>query len=230
MPWGERCMKKILLCLPVVLIPLCAVFGFAFLGSEYYNILSILTAVLMCIAFFIYFEQHNTAPCVLVLISIFTALSVAGRIIFAPIPGFKPVTAVVVIAAVYFGPAAGFMIGSLSALVSNIYFGQGPWTPLQMFAWGIIGLIAGFLSKPLVKSRVLMFVYAVFSGVLFSLIMDVWTTLFAEGSFNITRYLAVLMTSLPFTVIYAVSNVVFLLILTPLVANKIQRIKTKYGI
>jgi len=63
-----------------------------------------------------------------------------------------------------------------------------------------------------------------------SLIMDIWTTLFAEKTFNFTRYIAVLATSLPFTVVYAFSNVVFMIILMPLVSKKLQRIKIKYGI
>ncbi|MBE6728140.1 MAG: ECF transporter S component [Ruminococcaceae bacterium] len=223
-------MKKLSIIITALIIPVFLTLGYIFFNLGYYNLLGVFTTVAVCVIFFMYFERKHTEPCVLVLIAVFTALSVAGRIMFAPIPGFKPVTAVVVIAAVYFGPAAGFMIGSLSAFVSNLYFGQGPWTPLQMFAWGIIGLIAGVISNPLLKSRVLMLVYAVFSGVLFSLIMDIWTTLFAEKTFNFTRYIAVLATSLPFTVVYAFSNVVFMIILMPLVSKKLQRIKIKYGI
>ena len=52
-----------------------------------------------------------------------TALSVLGRILFAMIPAFKPVTAMVVITAMYFGSEAGFLTGALSAVISNFYFG-----------------------------------------------------------------------------------------------------------
>ena len=38
------------------------------------------------------------------------------------------------------------MIGATAAIVSNI-LGQGPWTPWQMFSWGMIGFIAGLLRN-----------------------------------------------------------------------------------
>ena len=78
------------------------------------------------------------------------ALSVTGRFI----PFFKPVTALTVLTAVYLGGEAGFLCGALSAVISNFWFGQGPWTPFQMLAWGMIGLFAGLLASPLKRSRI----------------------------------------------------------------------------
>ena len=43
----------------------------------------------------------------IVIIAVMTALSVAGRFVFAPIPFFKPVTAIVIITAIYLGSEAG---------------------------------------------------------------------------------------------------------------------------
>lgn len=86
------------------------------------------------------------------LIAVMTAMSVAGRFVFAALPGFKPVTAVVVLCGMYLGADAGFICGALSALISNCYFGQGPWTPFQMLVWGIIGLVAGLSGKQLQKA------------------------------------------------------------------------------
>ena len=159
-----------------------------------------------------------------------TALSVAGRFVFAPIPFFKPVTAIVIITAIYLGAEAGFITGAFSAVVSNFYFGQGPWTPFQMFAWGLIGFLAGLLAKRLLESKVLLIIFGALSGVAFSFIMDVWTTLWADGTFNIARFIASITTAAPFTVVYMVSNVIFLLLLTKPIGRKLQRLKTKYGI
>lgn len=39
------------------------------------------------------------------------------------------------------------MVGALAALVSNMFFGQGPWTPWQMYAWGLIGYLSGVLAQ-----------------------------------------------------------------------------------
>ena len=159
-----------------------------------------------------------------------TALSVVGRVIFAPLPGFKPVTAFVIITAIYFGGDAGFITGALTAVISNFSFGQGPWTPFQMFAWGMLGLIGGRLSKWLRKSRIMLLLYGAVSGVIFSLLMDIWTVLWADGFFNHPRYAAAVVSSLPFMAIYAASNVVFLLVLERPIGKILDRIRTKYGI
>ena len=39
----------------------------------------------------------------------------------------------------------GLVVGAMSMLVSNVIFGQGPWTPWQMFAMGVVGYLAGVL-------------------------------------------------------------------------------------
>ena len=131
----------------------------------------------------------------------------------------------VVITAMYFGSEAGFMTGALSALISNFYFGQGPWTPFQMFSWGILGFIAGIIARQLRENKVVLAIYGIVSGVLFSFIMDVWTVLSKEGNFNLSRYLAA---AAQFTVIYAVSNVIFLLLFAKPIGKMLERIKVKY--
>ncbi len=42
---------------------------------------------------------------------------------------------------------SGFICGVISAFVSNFFFGQGPWTPWQMFAFGLGGLFMGLLVR-----------------------------------------------------------------------------------
>ncbi|MGM9647380.1 MAG: ECF transporter S component [Eubacteriales bacterium] len=192
--------------------------------------LSMCIAVFACIPFFLRFEkkQNNTAR--LVIVAVMVALSVAGRIVFTAIPGFKPVTALVVLTGMYFGSEAGFMTGALAAVISNFYFGQGLWTPIQMFVWGFLGLLAGVFARQLKKNRIALLIGAVLSGVLFSLLMDIWTVLWADGTFRITRYLAAITASGYFTVIYAVSNAVFLLLLKPPIGAVLERIQSKYGV
>ena len=130
----------------------------------------------------------------------------------------------------YFGSEAGFLTGALSAVISNFYFGQGPWTPFQMFSWGILGFIAGLLAAPLKKSRIALTLYAVLSGVLYSFLMDIWTVLWADGAFNISRYLAAILSAAPFTAIYAVSNTVFLWLFARPIGKILDRLKTKYAL
>lgn len=209
-------------------IPLVILLGVTVFKNSQYIIISLAVAVLACLPFFISFESKMQSSARIIIIAVMSALTVVGRIIFAAVPAFKPVTALVVITAMYFGSEAGFITGALSAIISNLYFGQGAWTPFQMFTWGLIGLIAGFLSKPLKKSKLFLCIYGIFSGVIFSLIMDVFSTVWLDGTFNLKRYLTLIASAVPFTVIYAVSNVIFLLLLAKPIGKKLERVKTKY--
>lgn len=213
-----------------VAFPLLAIGGAFVFKDKFYAWVTIAAVLLACLPFFIRFEKKETDAKTLILIAVMIALSVVGRFIFAPLPGFKPVTAMTVLTAMYFGGDAGFMTGALTAVISNFYFGQGPWTPFQMFSWGIIGLLAGIFAEKLKKSKVFLSVFGALSGILYSLLMDIWTVLWADGYFNFARYLAALVSSLQFTVIYAVSNVIFLLLLSKPTGKILQRVKTKYGI
>jgi hypothetical protein len=81
----------------------------------------------------------------MVIIAVLCGIAVAGRAAFFMLPQFKPVVAIVIIAGASLGAESGFIVGALSGFVSNFIFGQGPWTPWQMFAFGMIGFIAGLL-------------------------------------------------------------------------------------
>ena len=131
----------------LVLIPLTIFIGVKLFEDRKYNLISMIIAFLACVPFFVGFERGKTGARELVVIAVMTAISVAGRLIFAPIPGFKPVTAVVIITAIAYGAQAGFLTGAMSAIASNIFFGQGPWTPFQMFVWGFLGLLSGLIFK-----------------------------------------------------------------------------------
>lgn len=214
----------------LVVIPVVVLLGGVIFQEKYYAWVALCVAVLSCVPLFYCFERRESSSTELVILAVIVALSVAGRFVFAWLPGFKPITAITVIAAVWLGKEAGFVVGALSAVVSNFYFGQGPWTPFQMFAWGFIGFLAGVLSKVLRKNRVALCVYGVVAGVFFSILMDVWSTIWVDGTFNLARYGASLVTALPVTVMYAVSNVVFLAVMAKPVGQKLERIKKKYGL
>lgn len=214
----------------LIFAPATVLAGAVIFKDKQYAWVTLCVAVLACIPFFLSFENGKTRVREMMIIAVMVALAVVGRIIFTPIPGFKPVTAIVVITAMYFGCEAGFLTGALSAVISDFYFGQGPWTPFQMFVWGIIGFIAGTLADPLKRNRILLAVYGVISGVLFSLLMDVWTVLWWDGTFKLSRYLAATASAARFTLIYAVSNVIFLLVLQKPIGKKLERIKDKYGL
>ncbi len=209
-----------------LLIPSVIVSGIFLFKEKHHIYIITAVSILTLLLFFISFEKKKITTRRLVLCAVMTCLSVIGRFI----PFLKPTAALTVISSLYLGPESGFTVGALSALISNFYFGQGPWTPHQMFAWGVIGFISGLLYKPLEKSRVFLLVYGGLSGILYSLILDVWTVLWYNGEFNLTLYKAAIITSAPHTLLYTVSNVVFLFLLYPSFSSRLKRIKIKYGI
>lgn len=211
---------------PFVMIPSLVLLSAFVFREKRYLIISFGIAVLSVILFAAGFEKKKIGSRRLVTVSVLTAMCIVGRFI----PFFKPVAAITIITGMYLGGESGFLVGSLSAMLSNFYFGQGPWTPFQMLAWGFIGLIAGFLSKPLIKSRVFLLTCGCISGVFFSLIMDMWSVIWYSGSINIEMYISAVMLALPHTVLYAVSNFAFLWLTAKPIGEKIERVKIKYGI
>ena len=101
--------------------------------------------VLSLLPFYLMFDRRKAQARDLVPIALMAAMCVVGRTAFSivPLPNFKPVTAIVMITGIAFGPEAGYLTGALAALLSNFLFGQGPWTPWQMFCWGLLGFLAG---------------------------------------------------------------------------------------
>lgn len=228
---APRWLSVISLCVYLIAIPAAIFIGVKLFDDRKYNIISLIIAFLACVPFFIGFERGKTGARELVVIAVLTALSVVGRLIFAPLPGFKPVTAMVIITGIAYGMQAGFVTGALSAVVSNIFYGQGPWTPFQMFVWGFLGLLSGLIFKRGKKpNRFLLVLAGILGGVLFSVMMDVWSVLNFDGSWSWSRYAALIASSLPFMAVYAASNVVFLLLLTNPFLEKLNRIKNKYGL
>ena len=214
-----------------VVVPAALIAGVALFNDRKYMLASVVVACLSCVPFFIAFEKGRNTVRELVVIAVMSAITVVGRVIVAPVPGFKPVAALVIITGAALGAEAGFVTGAMAALASNVFFGQGPWTPFQMFAWGIIGFLAGlcFFGRKKVGA-VALAIAGVVGGILFSLIMDVWTTVSVSGDFIVAEYVANVVAALPVTVEYSASNAIFLAVLAGPFTRKLERIKTKYGV
>ena len=216
--------------LPFAVIPAVVVAGLLVFRGRSYSYIIFTVAALTVLLFISGFDRRKTGSRRMVLTAVFIAMATAGRAIFSALPGVNPITAVTVLAAIYLGGETGFMIGSFSALLSNFFAGQGVWTPFQMFAWGMTGMIAGLLMKRLAGHRLRTCAYAFFAGVIYSFIMDVWTVLWMYGSFIPSAYLAALGTAAPLTAVYAVSNAAFVFLAFKPFSEKLGRIKTKYEI
>lgn len=212
--------------IPFLIIPLFVILGAFVFPQKMYLIVSLGVAFFSIVLFWTSFEKKITGSRRMVIVSIMTALCIVGRFI----PFFKPVTAITIITAMYLGGESGFLVGAMSAILSNFYFGQGPWTPFQMLAWGLIGLIAGYFANKLKKNRIFLFIFGVLSGVVFSFIMDIWTVMWYNGTFHVGLYLSAILSAIPHTILYAFSNFIFLWVLAKPFGEKLERIKIKYGV
>lgn len=219
-----RTLLRILI--PFGLIPTAVLLGTLVIDQNRHLFVSLSVAILSIFLFYAGIERKSIGTRRMVIVAVMIALSIAGRMI----PFFKPITAITVITAIYLGGESGFLVGSLSALLSNFYFGQGPWTPFQMLAWGMIGLLAGLIARPLQKSRMALLLYGLLSGAAYSLIMDIWAVIGYNQSFSLSLYLAAIGASLPHTILYSVSNFVFLWFMAKPFGEKLSRIKIKYGV
>jgi len=214
-----------------IVIPLVMYAGITMFGDRKYYFISIMIMILACVPFVLSFERRKPQPREILTIAVMSAISVAGRCLFVVTPGFKPVAAITAITGFSLGAEAGFLTGATSALVSNMFFGQGPWTPFQMFTWGMIGFIAGLLGKTgVMHKKIPLILFGIFAGVFFSFGMDIWGSVSMYGVFSWEAYVLALSSAVPFTIIYAISNIIFLLLLTKPISEKLERVKHKYGI
>ena len=211
---------------PFLFIPVCVLLGVFVLDEKRYVFVSLAVTVFVLLLFIAGFEKKKTGTRRLVLCAVMVALSVVGRFI----PFFKPITALTVITAVYIGSEAGFFVGALSAVISNFFFGQGPWTPFQMLAWGLIGFFAGLLGDKLKGRRVPLVIFGVAAGAVYSLVMDVWSVMWFSGGLDAGTYLDAVVAALPHTALYSFSNAVFLWLISKPFGEKLERVKLKYDV
>lgn len=162
---------------------------------------------------YFYFEKNNMGTKEIAVVATLSAFSAASRILFAPIPNVQPVTFLIALTGFVFGSYEGLLVGSTSAFLSNIFIGQGPWTPWQMFSWGIVGAISGLIGKrgrelSTLKFSIMCFLF----GFMFDWIMNLWTVVSFVGSVNIKSIISVYVAGLTFDILHGGSSFVFSII------------------
>lgn len=108
-----------------------------------YMLISYGIVILAIIPFFRRYEKRKPKAREIVLIAMYTAITVAAQIFFHVTVPIQIETTLTMIAGISMGPEVGFLIGALARLIANFYMGQGPWTPWQMFTYGLVGFLAG---------------------------------------------------------------------------------------
>ena len=183
-----------------------------------YNInwalLSVVIIALALLAFFWRFEIKGVTSKEIALIATLASLAAISRVPFAVLPGVQPTTFIVMMAGYVFGPQTGCMVGAIAALVANFFLGQGPWTPWQMFGWGLCGLSAGLLAGG--QKEFSLSIFAILAGLwgyLFGWIMNVWHWVGFIYPLTLETFLVTYLTSFTFDTFHAAGNVVFAVLL-----------------
>lgn len=217
--------------LALIAVPVC-LFVCAFSSIDQTALISLGVTVLAIVPFFLRFEQSKPRPRDFMPIVVLSALAAAGRIIFGPVPNVMPVTAIVIVAGAALGRDAGFLTGALAALSSNMFFGQGPWTPWQMYAWGVIGFLAGvFFARKARKTPLWIIVtYGFIASLAYGFLLDSWHIVGFISPLTWPKTLATYGAGLVFNVAHAVSTAFFLIVIYRPWVKKIERIKQKFGI
>jgi energy-coupling factor transport system substrate-specific component len=161
-------------------------------------------------ALFLRYEAGGVTAGEIALTATLATIAGVSRVPFAVIMSVQPTTFIVMISGYVFGAQTGFMVGAVGALVSNFFLGQGPWTPWQMLAWGLMGILAGWLGKGATSLRIRRFTLLAFlGGFLFGWIMNLWHWLGFIYPLNGRTFLATYLASLPFDGLHAVGNLLF---------------------
>lgn len=198
-----------------------------------YYLVSVGLILLAFVVFFFSYERRKPQAREMVTLSVMSAIAIASRAAFAMIPFFKPMMGIVMITGMAFGPGAGFLTGVVSGFVSNFIFGQGPWTPWQMFAYGVGGAIAGLLYKKSIMHESLRIQTALLGYVIIQVIvgpiLDVCSIFTMGQPVTGTYALAIFGSGLIPNLIHGVATALTLLLLGKPMMEKLNRMKTKYG-
>ena len=123
------------------------------------------------------------------------------------------------------GGGPGFAVGAIGGLASNFFFGQGPWTPWQMAAWGVTGIVGAGLALIWRGRTIGRWPLAIACGVCgfaFTAVQDAgdWITYSDHSLAQLGVYVG---QGLGFDAIYAGSCMVFALAFGPALLRSIQR-------
>ncbi|WP_455277216.1 ECF transporter S component [[Eubacterium] cellulosolvens] len=205
----------------------------AILGSDVilkeWGLISILIIGLAILSMIVDFNKKAPSSKEIALIVVLSAMTAALRLPFAFIPNVQPCTFLIICTGVVFGSGAGFMVGIMTPLISNLFLGHGPWTPLQMYSWGIIGGISGLFKFNPEINRWKLGALGIFSGYFFGLIMNIWfwyTFLYPQ---NLTTFVVAEAQGLYFDTLHAIGNFAFLTILGNRTLKILYDLKEKFG-
>ncbi len=217
-------------------VPACMA-ATALLAPDQAALIMLAVVVLTLALFFAGYEADRPGLRQIMPTVVLAALAAAGRILFAPIPDFKPVSAIAIIAGATLGRRNGFVVGSLAALTSNFFFGQGMWTPWQMYAWGLVGYLGGVLADVGAFTRAdgsvrngALIACGAASALVYAVVIDAYDIIGFLHPITVAGVIARLAAALPFDLTHAAATALFLRVLYAPWTRRIERVVRKYAL
>jgi prenyltransferase beta subunit len=179
-----------------------------------------------------WYERSRPPSRLVALISALVALAVAGRVLFTPIPNVQATTDVVLLSGYALGPLPGFVVGAVGALTSNFFLGQGPWTPWQMFGWGMAGAAGGALAATFGPrlGRWPLALLCGAAGFAFGAWMDLFTLMTFAAERSARSYVTVAGVSFPFNLAHSIGNTLLCLAFGPAFVRMLARFRSRMAV
>ena len=222
--------RKYLLIVSAVLLALLVI-SIVFFHYKAYLLLSMIMIAAIMIPFFARFEWRDVGGRAVVLLAMLAAIAAVGRVPFAALPSIQPTSFIIIMAGLVFGAESGFIVGAVAAIVSNFFLGQGPWTPWQMYGWGMMGMTAGLLrNTSWMKTLWGKCTFGFIWGYFFGWIMNMWVIVGNIEAISWNYILGIYVSSIYFDLAHALSNVFFIIVFGASWVKILQRIQRKYGL
>src|SRR3954447_5821519 len=178
---------------------------------------------------FAWYERSRPPAQVVALVAALAALAIAGRIAFAAFPNVKPTTDIVVFAGYALGGAPGFAVGALTALGSNLWFGQGPWTPWQMAAWGLCGMLGAGLALGLRNAgRFTLAATCGFAAIFYGALLNFSLMATYGGDLSWKKFWFYEVRAIPFEVAHFTASVALALVAGPAMVRMLVRFRERF--
>ncbi len=189
---------------------------------------ALLAAVL--VGGFTWYERSRPPSQIVALVAALAALAVAGRVVLAAIPNVVATTDIVIFSGYALGGAPGFAVGALAGLISNFWLGQGPWTPWQMAAWGLCGVLGALLARATGRraGRLQLTLACGLSGIAFGALLNFSLMVSYGGDFTLQRWLTLEARAVPFDLAHAIGNITLALVAGPAMVRMLIRFRERF--
>jgi Squalene-hopene cyclase C-terminal domain len=174
------------------------------------------------------YERRRPSARMVAVVATLAAVAALGRDMFVALPDVKPITAIAFVVGYALGPLPGFTVGAIGMLASNVMLGQGPYTPWQMAAWGLVGLAGAALGALSGRrlGRIPLACACAVAALGAKEIMNVYTWTLG-ASHTPAAFVLVAGAALPFDVTDTVATFVFALAFGPELARLLARTRAR---